>query len=59
MEQNQCEMCFYHIYDDEDGEFYCHMAVDEDEMARAAMYKNYKCPYFRFGDEYTVVNKQI
>ena len=54
-----CEYCAYFTYDEEDNEYYCDVYMDEDDAVRLAMshYKN--CPYFRSGDEYAVVRKQI
>ena len=53
----QCETCAYFEYDDEIEEYVCQVSFDEDEMAstfgaRAA------CPYYRFYDEYKMVQKQ-
>lgn len=54
-----CEYCANYVYD-EDYEYYvCDMNLDEDEMERflSSTYDN--CPYYRNGDEYMVVRKQI
>ena len=32
--------------------------VDEDDLARMNYYKNKRCPYYKIGDEYTIVRKQ-
>lgn len=51
-----CEGCIFLFYD-EDSCYTCSMPLDEDEMSRFVQYK--ECPYFRAGDEYTIVKKQI
>ena len=33
--------------------------MDEDEVVRLMTDKHYRCPYFRNGDEYAVVRKQM
>lgn len=54
-----CESCANYIYDEEFDEYYCSMNLDEDEYGRVASWSQYRCPYYRFGDEYEVVRKQI
>mgnify|MGYP000079167979 CR=1 FL=1 len=57
--QINCEYCVNYTYD-EDMEYYtCAMDLDEDEMRRFVQGTFQSCPYFRQGDEYTVVRKQI
>lgn len=55
-----CDMCMFYEYDDEYEEMTCDYAVnlDEDEMQRFMTGQDKSCPYFRFGDEYTIVRKQ-
>lgn len=55
----KCEMCMNYYYDEEYECYTCDMDLDEDEMRKfiTASYEN--CPYFRAGDEYTIVKKQI
>ena len=48
----------FYEYDEEYEEMVCIMNLDEDEMARFVMSGSKSCPYFRFGDEYTIVRKQ-
>ena len=55
--QSQCEMCAYYDYDEEWEEYVCIMNMDEDEMARFYQSRS-SCPYFRFYDEYKMVQKQ-
>ena len=42
-----CDMCMFYEYDEE-----------YEEMVRFVMSGSKSCPYFRFGDEYTIVRKQ-
>jgi hypothetical protein len=49
----------YYEYDEEYECYVCDMDLDEDEMARFLQDRHYECPYYRFGDEYTIVRKQI
>lgn len=45
---------------DEDYECYtCEVNLDEDEMARFISGNFRQCPYFRMGDEYKIVRKQM
>lgn len=54
-----CEYCANYIYDEEDDEYYCDVSLDEDEFMRL-LESNYKaCPYYRNGDEYSVVKHQM
>lgn len=54
-----CEMCMYYEYDEEYECFCCQMNLDEDEMARFMMNQTRDCRYFKFGDEYMIVRKQM
>ncbi len=54
-----CEECMNYFYDDELEEYICGVDMDEDEAARLVSGKSKNCPYFRFGDDYTIVKKQI
>lgn len=53
-----CDFCMNYEYDEEYEEYTCIIDMDEDEMARCRMSKYEGCPYFRMGDEYTIVRKQ-
>ncbi len=55
--KTDCESCMNYVYDEEYEEYMCIMCFDEDDEYRFGVLKN-KCPYFRFGDEYTIVRKQ-
>lgn len=50
----------YYEYDEEYEEYYCAQAnLDEDDCARMAEDPHYTCPFYRRGNEYTIVRKQI
>ena len=52
----ECENCLNFEYDEELEDYVCSINMDEDEYIRFLHEK--KCPYFRFGDEYSIVKKQ-
>ena len=61
-----CDSCVHNNCDPEYDEYYCDMDIDEDEVARIAFRDaivgaktSRQCPYYRHGDEYTTVRKQI
>ncbi len=54
-----CDICMYYSYDDEYDCYTCEIDLDEDEMWRFMSDHDYACPYFRMGNEYTIVHKQI
>ena len=56
---NLCEQCMYFEWDDELEAFSCVMSLDEDELQQFSYSSKRVCPYFRFGDEYQIVKKQI
>ncbi|MBQ2667481.1 MAG: hypothetical protein IJF56_02495 [Clostridia bacterium] len=56
---SKCEDCMYYSYDYELGFYVCDMDLDEDETARFIRGDFESCPYYRSGDEYTIVRKQI
>ena len=51
-------MCAYFDYDDDYEEYVCMMNMDEDEAVRFYGSSHESCPYFRFYDEYKVVQNQ-
>ena len=54
-----CETCAYFSYDEDYEEYVCDCQMDEDDYYRV-LEGHYKgCPYYRNGDEYAVVRKQI
>lgn len=59
MSNSNCDTCVYYEYDEEYECYICCMDLDEDEIAHFMMDKHYVCPYYRFGDEYVIVRKQM
>lgn len=57
--QSSCDSCMYLMYDEEYEEYFCDINIDEDEYARMLYDSHYTCPYYRNGDEYRVVRKQM
>ncbi|GMQ56236.1 hypothetical protein AN1V17_06290 [Vallitalea sediminicola] len=58
MEKNQCDYCLYLACDEETNEYYCTLNLDQDDIARLRYSQYASCPYFRMGDDYTIVRKQ-
>ncbi|MDD7646602.1 MAG: DUF6472 family protein [Ruminococcus bromii] len=56
---SKCEDCLYYEYDPEYSFYVCDMELDEDETAQFIHGSFSDCPYYRPGDEYTIVHKQI
>lgn len=54
-----CESCAYFSYDEDYECYVCDMDLDEDEYMRLMTDSHYSCPYYRNGDEYAVVRKQM
>jgi len=59
MAADNCDMCGYLEYDEEDDTYYCTMNLDEDEMYRFITGSNKNCPYFQYRDDYKVVRHQM
>ncbi len=57
--KTNCESCMNLVYDEEYEEYVCAVDMDEDELAGVLAGPDKACPYFRFGDDYTIVRKQI
>ncbi len=55
---SNCDDCLFYDYDDETGEYSCHMSLDEDEMVRYMSGKTRECHYYRKYDEYKSVQRQ-
>lgn len=53
-----CEECINYYYDEEYDCNSCMINLDEDEMYRFATGSFSDCPYYRRGDDYTIVRKQ-
>ncbi len=56
---SNCEECIYYTYDEDYECYTCMMDLDEDELYKFVSGKFSECPYYRQGDEYTIVRKQI
>lgn len=54
-----CEYCAYYTYDEDDEAYYCDVYMDEDDLAKISQGHYRACPYFKSGDEYAVVRKQM
>ena len=57
--ESNCEMCMNFVYDEEFECYVCEMDLDQDEMERFLKNTFYDCPYFKMGDEYRIVRKQM
>ena len=55
----ECNTCANFMYDEELEEYICDVNMDEDDLVRFLSDKRAKCPYYRNGDEYQVVRKQM
>lgn len=55
---SDCEFCAFFVTDEETGEEFCDINLDEDEYAAFLTNHSERCPYFRNGDEYEVVKHQ-
>lgn len=56
---DSCEYCANYYYDDEEECYLCDISLDEDDMVRFLKGDTGQCPYFRDGDEYKVVRRQL
>ena len=54
-----CADCTYYSYDEEYGGYVCDVNMDEDEYVRLISDSRYACPYYRSGDDYRIVRKQM
>ena len=59
MAQNSCESCTYYTYDEVYESYMCDINMDEDEYIRLMTDRYFQCPFYRNGDEYAVVRKQM
>ena len=53
-----CESCEFYEYDEYTDSYCCTMNLDEDEMMHFLSGKNFNCPYYKNGVEYSIVRKQ-
>ncbi len=58
MAKDRCEYCEHYLYDDEYDEYYCDVSLDEDEMEEYMKGSEVSCGFFKFYDEYKMVEKQ-
>lgn len=58
MNDLMCESCLNYEFDDEYGEYYCIIDMDEDDYGKGEYFARRGCPYYHPGDEYTIVRKQ-
>ena len=54
-----CDTCLYYEYDEEFDDYYCSMDMDEDDFARIMQDPHNRCPFWRDGDEYKTVRRQM
>ncbi|MBQ1369307.1 MAG: hypothetical protein IIY45_14655 [Firmicutes bacterium] len=54
-----CETCAYLVYDEDYEEYVCDCQMDEDDYSKIRQGSFKACPYYRDGDEYKVVRKQL
>lgn len=59
MAVGNCECCAFYTWDEDYECYICEMDLDEDEMIRFLSASFDNCPYFRNGDEYRVVRRQM
>lgn len=59
MAQDNCEMCGYYEYDEDEDCYFCSVNLDEDEMYNFVSGNVRECPYFQCNDEYKIVRKQM
>lgn len=57
--KTNCESCAFYEYDEDYEDYVCDVDMDEDEAVRLMGDSSYECPYYRSGDEYAVVKKQM
>lgn len=53
-----CEICMNFEYNNEIEDYECIINMDEDEYQQFLNNNYYKCPYFRMGNDYTILKKQ-
>lgn len=57
--KSNCESCAHYEYDEDYECFTCQMDLDEDELYRFVTNTYRDCPYYSYGDEYTIVRHQM
>lgn len=56
--KTSCEFCAYYNYNEAYDDYECAVNLDEDDLARFMSGSDNSCPYFRFSDDYKIVEKQ-
>ena len=54
-----CDTCLFYNFDEDYGEMVCDADMDEDDYARMLERGTVDCPFWRDGDEYSVVRHQM
>ena len=54
----RCEECINYEYDEEYDAYMCGVDLDMDEAEAFMAGQRQSCPFFRAGDEYTIVREQ-
>ena len=54
----KCLSCEFYDYNDETDTEGCTIGLDEDDMVNFLSSNTQNCPYYRFFDEYKMVQKQ-
>ncbi len=55
----RCDDCVYYSYDEDYEEYICTMDMDEDDYSALIRGGFENCPFFRDGDDYSVVRHQM
>ncbi|MEG0751514.1 MAG: DUF6472 family protein [Oscillospiraceae bacterium] len=55
----RCEDCVNFVLDEDAECMVCEAALDEDDMFRFLSGTFFDCPYYRNGDDYKLVAKQL
>lgn len=58
MAKSNCEFCVYYQYNEYYDCYECMVNLDEDDMERFMHSSVYNCPYFKYNDDYKIVEKQ-
>lgn len=58
-QKSDCDSCLYYYYDEEYDCYCCDINLDEDELAHFMRNDAYNCPYYKLGNEYSIVRKQM
>ena len=56
---SSCEYCMYYQYNENFEYYECAINLDEDEMMRFLSDSHQSCPHFKYGDDYSIVKKQM